>query len=98
MERHGEVGGTGRLAGLWESLRSFGVGGEGIVLVVSLFVSQARLSLHLLTLCEAQAEPGLHREGPRATACRWELERARDSESDGAAAGCAASASHSSRG
>ena len=30
------------------------------LLVVSLFVSQGRLSLHLLTLWEAQVGPGLH--------------------------------------
>lgn len=39
------------------------MGGQGILLVVSLFVSQARLSLHLLTLWEAQV--GLHPGGAR---------------------------------
>lgn len=35
-------------------------GSRGILLVVSLFVSQGKLNLHLLTLWEAQVGPGLH--------------------------------------
>lgn len=59
----GKRWGTGWLAGLWEPLRSFWVGGEGILPVVSLFVSQARLGFHLLTLWEAHVGTGLHPGG-----------------------------------
>lgn len=41
------------------------MGGEGILLVVFLFVSQAKLSLHLLTLWEAQVGPGPHPGGDK---------------------------------
>lgn len=51
---------AGGAVGISEKLPS---GRTGILLVVSLFVSQGRLSLHLLTLWEAQVEPGLYSGG-----------------------------------
>lgn len=57
-------------------------GKRGTLLVVSLFVSQGRLSLHLLTLWEAQVEPRLHPGGAGTRVWPRELEGARDLESD----------------
>lgn len=51
---------AGWAVGISEKLPS---GRRGILLVVSLFVSQGGLSLHLLTLWEAQVESGLYPGG-----------------------------------
>ena len=80
-------GGVGRRRQGWqtalrESLRSFWGGKRGTLLVVSLFVSQGRLSLHLLTLWEAQVEPRLHPGGAGTRVWPQELEGAGDLESD----------------
>lgn len=55
-----EAGGGWQAVGISEKLPS---GRTGILLVVSLFVSQGSWSLHLLTLWEVQAEPGLYPGG-----------------------------------